>query len=88
MECNSFDPSIYSKNKFSSIFPKLYKTNDIVHCYDHIVSVTDEWPYMKHWWNDADNMGKPKYLEKTCPCATFFQHKSHTDCPGIEIRPP
>jgi hypothetical protein len=28
---------------------------------------------------------KQKYLKKTCPSATFYHHKSHTDWPGIAV---
>jgi len=27
---------------------------------------------------------KPKYSDKSSPGATFFYHKSHTDCPEIK----
>lgn len=39
---------------------------------------------LEHWWNFADR-GKPKYLEKTSPSATFHQ-KCYMDYCQIETK--
>ena len=40
----------------------------------------------EHWWND--DRRQSKYSEKNVNQWHFIHHKTHTDCPGIEPRPP
>jgi len=42
---------------------------------------------MEHSWNDNEK-GKLKYVNKNLFQCHFVHHKSHTDWPGTEARPP
>jgi hypothetical protein len=42
---------------------------------------------MEHSWNDNEK-GKLKYINKNLFHCHFVHHKSHTDWPGTEPRPP
>jgi hypothetical protein len=42
---------------------------------------------MEHWWNDTDR-GKLKYWERNLFHCDCVDHKSHTDGPENEPRPP
>ena len=55
--------------------------NDTLNCWNYIASVTDEWMYMEHSWNDR---GQLKYLEKSLSQCYFIHHKSHMDWQRIK----
>jgi hypothetical protein len=39
---------------------------------------------MEHRWNEIDRV-KPKYSGKNVSQCHIVHHKSHMDCPGIEL---
>jgi hypothetical protein len=39
---------------------------------------------MENWWN-VDGRGKQKYSRKNLSQCHSDHHKSHADCPGIEL---
>jgi len=52
--------------------------NEAVNCSDYILSVTDEWMSMEHWWNDKDRAKTEVLREKNPVPGPLFQHMSHT----------
>jgi hypothetical protein len=42
---------------------------------------------IEHWWRYTDR-AKSNYSERNLSLCHFVHHKSNTNCPGIEARPP
>lgn len=81
VESTSVSIITWKGRKISTLFFECYLTT-------MLTAMIMKCLWQVHEWLCSTERAKPKYSEKNlCQCH-FAQHKPHTDCPGIEPRPP